>query len=76
LALPGRRRWRLSARSALWKASGAGREGSATRRLKRRVDQAALSHDRCSDRLADLFTALRKRGVSATPARGHAAEAD
>ncbi len=76
VTVPGRRGWLLSAQSALWKLSGAGREGSATSRLKRRVDQAAVCHDRFSDRLADLVTALRERGVSATPASGHATEAD
>ena len=76
VTVPGRRGSLLSAQAALWTASGAGKDGSATSRLKRRVDQAAVSHDRTSDRIADLFTALRKRGVSATPSGGHAAEAD
>lgn len=76
VTVPGPRGWLLSAQAAVWTLSGAGKEGSATSRLKRRMDQAAVSHNRFTDRLADLFTALRKRGVSATPAGGHAAEGD
>lgn len=76
IAVPGWRGWALSAQAAAWRALGAGSENSAAGRLKRRTDQAALSFDKPSDRLADLWTALRKRGVSATPGSGHASEPD
>ncbi len=45
-----------------------------TETAARRIDQAALSFDRTSDRPADLWTALRKRGVSATPGSSHAGD--
>lgn len=64
LAVPGPRGWYLAAQGSLWRAAGADREGSATGRLKRRMDQAAICLDRTSDRAADLMTALRKRSVS------------
>ncbi|MFN3911283.1 GNAT family N-acetyltransferase [Hyphomonas sp.] len=74
IAVAGWRGLALSAQAGLWRALGADAGGSAAGRLKRRIDQAALSFDRTSDRLADLLTALRKRGVSATPVSGHAGD--
>lgn len=64
----------LAVQAGLWRALGAGAEGSAAGRLKRRIDQAAVCFDKTTDRAADLWTALHKRGVSASPSTGHAAE--
>jgi CelD/BcsL family acetyltransferase involved in cellulose biosynthesis len=76
IVVPGAKGLLVSAQSALWRAAGASKEGAAAGRLRRRIDQAAISFDRAHDRAADLFTALSKRGVSAIPASGHAPEAD
>ncbi len=74
LAVAGARGFVLAAQAGLWRALGAEADGSAAGRLKRRIDQAAVCFDKTTDRLADLWTALRKRGVSASPSDGQATE--
>ncbi len=74
VAVAGGRGFTLTAQAGLWRALGAEDEGSAAGRLKRRIDQAAVCVDKTTDRAADLFSALRKRGVSASPSTGHATE--
>jgi CelD/BcsL family acetyltransferase involved in cellulose biosynthesis len=76
IAVAGWRGLPLAAQAGLWRTLGADKDGSAAGRLKRRIDQAALSFDKTGDRLADLWTAVRKRGVSASPVTGHAAGQD
>lgn len=72
----GARGWWLTAQRKAWDAAGARREGSPASRLKRRSDHGAACYARTHEKLADLVTALHKRGVSATPVSGHAADAD
>lgn len=76
VTVSGARGWWLSAQGRFWKAAGANAEGSPAGRLKRRSDHAAVCYDRNAAKVADLLTALQKRGVSATPESGHRADAD